>query len=227
MEFDKDGNPITPEYTNQDASASPDNENWEGRFKDTQSAFTKAQTEKYEFATLAVNTDPKNILKITDEKVSKKILNEKWGVDNIEELNMLFPDALKDKKTPDEDFEEDKFEKLEREMKLWKYKETKTKTDEAIAQSIKSNENLAKAIPDIEDRLKEEIKNISQELPAQERVAKAMSIVINSDTQEANAYNLLRGITINKSQTEWGSSDVKFKAQQDALRKEVRNNNNI
>jgi hypothetical protein len=77
MEFEKK---ITPEDKSQIVDTTPENnpEDWEKRFKDTQASFTQAQQEKYELARLLVDADAKNVEKIPDEKVMKKVLQEKW-----------------------------------------------------------------------------------------------------------------------------------------------------
>lgn len=202
--------------------------NFEQMFKDTQSSFTKAQESKIEMAKIIADTDPSKLKDISDEKVVRKILQDKWSVDSLDELQMLYPDVLKTKQEIDESWDESKLEKMEREMKLWRYKETKTKTEEAIASALAANSLLKEGIPDVEDRIKEEMKYISQDLDANERVRRAVTIVAGSNGVEDNAFHLLRWVTTQKSsKQDSDKTDANLKRQQDLLREAVKNNNNI
>jgi len=152
------------------------NGDFEKRYKDTQASFTKAQNDKIEMAKMLVEADPANIEKITDEKIKGKILEEKWGVENIEQLKTLFPSALNPNKEEDED-ELTEVEKLRQEVKLMKYQNTKTKTKEVLEWVISNNKDIVATIPEFEDKLREELKYISDKLSPKDRVAKAFKIV--------------------------------------------------
>lgn len=201
--------------------------NFEQMFKDTQWAFTKSTTSLYKVSRMLVDTNPRALLDIEDDKVVTKILQEKWNVDNIEELNMLYPFALKDKNLDEDETELSKIDMLERKIQLSEYRDTKIKTEEAIASALESNKILTQAIPDIDDKIRRELKNISSELDAKERVRRAISIVSNEVDFETNAYALLRWVTVQKWASDLKSEEAYSKEKQDELRKAVRRNNNI
>lgn len=169
---------------------SSEEQNWEQRFKDTQSAYTKANQEKVELAMALVEANPNNIEIIKDEKVRNKILQDKWGVDNLEELKILFPNYNK----TDEEVEDDKLAQLEKKIKIMEYQSKKVKTNEAIKNAIKENETLLKDIPDYELKILEELKYISPELSEEARVNKALKLVMNTNKSNAPLYATLQGV---------------------------------
>jgi len=226
MEFDKDGNPITPNNDSDDSknpNGNPSGENWnsdwEKRFKDTQASFTKANQERIDMAKLLVDSDPINITKISDEKIRNKIISEKYGVDNLEELKLFHPEVLRPKK--DKDDEEDELtevERLRKEVNLMKYKDRKTKTKEVLETVISANKDIVATIPDFEDKINEELKYISDELSPKDRVTKAFKLVAGSDSSQADAYSILQGITTNKAKKS-DTYEEDLKREQNDLRK--------
>ena len=178
-EFDKDGNPVTPNNDNSEESKNPNgnpseenwkNEDWEKRFKDTQASFTKSQQEKIDMAKILVESDPINITKIPDENIRNKIISEKYGVDNLEELKLFHPNVLNPKKEEDKEDELTEVERLRQEVNLMKYKDRKTKTNEVLDTVISANKDIVATIPEFEDKIKEELKYISDKLSPKDRV---------------------------------------------------------
>ena len=82
---------------------------------------------------------------------------------------------LKDNKNNEED--EDKYVALEKKVKLMEYKETKTKTKEAIDEIKKTHKDLVSTIDGFDEKLAEEMKYLSSELSPQERAQKAFKIL--------------------------------------------------
>lgn len=170
----------------------------EKRLKDTQAYATKARQNEINAYKLLVETNPIAITKIEDEKIKEKILQENWWVDTIEELNIYFPDVLKPSKKvvkkseEEEDDEEDEVTKLKREVELIKLHWTKTKINNAIDELKNVNKEIIETIPDFEEKIKEELKNISSTLEEKERVAKAFVIVTWWAVSKANAYWIIQ-----------------------------------
>ena len=182
MEFDKDGNPITPKQpeNGQDPSSQTSGVDYEQRFKDTQSAFTKERQGKIALANRLVEKDPAEIANIDDDKIKEKILQEKWGVDTVEELNIYYPEILKPKKESKvaEDLDEDsKVTELRRELEIIKLSSKKEKIQSAMSNIVNNNKEIVASIPDFEAKIKEELKFISDELTPEERVSKAFKLV--------------------------------------------------
>lgn len=202
MEFDANGNPIvTPNNTSTDdqtgANQIPgdDGENgsdWEKRYKDTQAFATKAQQDKINMAKMLVEQNPANIERIEDEKVRKKILQDRWDVDTVEELKTLFPDFAKTETNAEED-ELTEVEKLQREVKLMRYQSTKTKINEEIDAFVEKHKEAAASVTNFRDKVNDELKNISEKLSPKERVERATRLVINGNVSTADAYSIMQG----------------------------------
>lgn len=216
MEFEKK---ITPEEQAQIDKTTPDTnpEDWEKRFKDTQASFTQAQQEKYELARLLVDENPKNVEKIPDEKVMKKVLQEKWWVENLDELKSLYPKALSKKSKDEDDDEDNELETLKQKVKLIEYKETKTKMKDTIELIKKDNSNIVSGISDFESKLTEELKYISTDLPVEERVKRAYKLVVDSNISTAQLYALMQWAS--KQKEEFVTNDGKFLKDQNDLRR--------
>ncbi len=177
---------------------SNDESGFEQRFKDTQASYTKAQQAQIEMAKMLVEQDASNVERIPDEKVKRKVLQEKWGVDTIEELKIMFPNYNKSNSDEGED-DETKLEKLEREMKLMRFQNTKTKTNEEIENVNIQYKDIISTIPSFKEKLEEEMKSISEGLSPKSRVEKALKLVLNTNLSPANAYSIMQGISSSKA----------------------------
>lgn len=181
-------------------------EDWEKRFKDTQASFTKSQQEKVEMARMLVEVDASNIEKIQDEKVMKKILKDKWDVESLEELKIMFPNY---NKKPDGEEETDELELLKQKVRLMEHNTTKTKIKEEIERATNWDyKDIIATIPDFQSKLETEMKFISGELSPRERVEKAVRLVINGNVSPANAYAILQG-TSSAIAPKWGEDKDK------------------
>lgn len=195
----------------------------EQMMKDNQSAFTKAQQDKIDLANKLVADNPANVEKISDEKVRKKILQEKWWVDSLEELKIMFPDFWKVEDEDDDD-EKSVIEKLEQKVRLMEHNTTKTKTNEAIDETLNGDyKKVIATIPDFRDKLNSELGNLSSKLNPKERVERAMKLVVGQNVSTANVYAMLQGITLPTShgegEWEWG-----WKIEESPLAQAFKNN---
>ena len=188
----------TPKETNLTSQTDGQDENnkedFEKRFQDTQAAYTKARQNEINMAKLLVENDPANIERISDEVVQKKILREKYWVDTLEELKIIHPDYNKKPEQEDDDWLT-QVEKLEREVKLMKFQNTKTKTNEAIEGIKEQYKDVVATIPDFEQKLSSELKSVSEQLTPKERVEKAFKLVASSDINSANAYSVMQWVS--------------------------------
>ena len=214
----------TPDEAKLNAEANPDldegwKENFEQRYKDTQSAFTKAQQEKIEMARMLVETDPANIRKIADEKVRNKIIQEKWNVETLDQLEYIHPDFAKKPNNDWDDEELSDVEKLKREMKLLKLQTINTKTKEALWEVKVKYAEVIKTIPDFEQKLQTELKYISEGIEPKDRIEKAFKLVVNNETSTADAFSIMQWIDNwwtkidkkEKENKEWSPLDEAFR----------------
>lgn len=219
MELNQDGSQVIPKDEGQgDASPSAQANDWEKRYKDTQWFATKKNQALIDFARTQVEKDPVSIKDVPDKDVQKKILQDKWGVDSIDELETLYPEVLKvGGKDKEQEDEEDKFATLEKKVKLMEYKETKTKTQDAISEIKSTYKDVIATIDGFDEKLLEEMKYISQDLSPKERVSKAFKVVA-SGVEASDVYSLLQGLTAPKSsEKETISQEALTKAQNDIL----------
>lgn len=196
---------------------------FEQRYKDTQASFTKAQQDKIEMAKVMVEQNPSNIKNIPDEKVRNKIIKEKWGVETLEQLEYIYPDYAKKNNNDDnwawEGDDLTKIEKLEREVKFMKLKDTNIKTKEAISEVENKYGEIIKTIPEFETKLQAELKFISEELNPKDRIEKAFRIVVNSNNSTADAFSIMQWINNGWIKTDkkeeknkqWSSLEKAFK----------------
>ena len=173
-------------------------ENFEKMFKDTQKSFTKARQQEIELAKLLVEQNPANIDKITNEVVKNKILNEKYGVENMEELKVMFPDYAKSQNDDDED-DATEIDKIKRELELIKYKNKKNRTKEALENIALMNKDVVSTIDDFEQKMKDELKFISESVEPSERMKKAFKLVVGSNGNSADAYSVMQWVTFAKT----------------------------
>lgn len=160
------------------------------RYDNAEALLTKKSQALVEFARAEVERDPTAIERIPDPKVQKKLLEEKYWVDSIEELKVLFPNALKVNKDKKEE-DEDELSQLKEKVALIEYKTSKTKTNEAIDLVIKENQDIADTIEGFEDKLRSELKYLSSDIPAKERAEKALRLVASTPSPENDAYKIL------------------------------------
>ena len=222
---------ITPEEIEVAKNASPQEiqEAIEKRLKDTQAFATKSRQGEINAYKALVEENPQNLRKIPDEKILEKVLEEKWWVDSIEELEIYYPDVLrpnkgssKGKPKDDENEELDVLTIVQRELELMKHQGTKTKINEALEKITESNKELVDTIPDFHEKMKEELKNISSNLDEKERVARAFTIVSWGMISKANAYGAIQVNNINikvaEKKTEEDEVDALLLKKQNDLR---------
>ena len=211
------------------ADANPEDNGWktdadilEKRFKDTQASFTKAQQSQIEMAKMLVEQDPNNVDKIPDEKVRTKVLQEKWWVESLDELRIMFPDYWK----PLDDGEDDKteLEKLQATVRLMQHNGTKTQINSEIESAESKFKDVIATIPEFRTKLNEELKSISETLSPKDRVDKALKLVLNSSTNSANAYAIMQGLTGFKA---GGNEEKESKKVDASLVKEIMSRNRI
>lgn len=172
--------------------------------------------EAINMAKLLVEENPANVERISDEKIRNKILQEKYWVDNLEELKVMFPDYAKKDDWEDEDLSE--LEQLKQQVKLMQHNNKKTKTKEAIENIAEKNQDIIKQIPDFEEKLTEELKYISDNIDPNERVKKAFSLLSGQVPNSATLYWVLQGMSWVKSDNK-KDYETQLKKEQNEYRK--------
>ena len=151
-------------------------------YKSLQSEFTRTQQDRISAYVKLATKDKKEILDITDRKIQSKVVRELYGLDNVEEVEVIYgKDFWNEKKVEDNSDEDDKYLKLEKEIKLTRFQQEKRELDSAI-QAIKDKNALSFENPETEEKLRDELRYISKELPLEERIKRASQIVLGNTT---------------------------------------------
>lgn len=159
----------------------------EDDYKNLQSSYTKANQERIELATKLAEKDKSSILDIKDKKLQDKVIKELYWLNNLDEVKIIHWDKFYEDRT-DEDDDEDRTSKLEKELKILKYTQTKGEINSAIEEYKKENP-IHFEDGEAEDKLKEELSYISDTLPHKERVRRAATIVF---WNKREAYDALK-----------------------------------
>ena len=148
----------------------------EDDYKNLQSSYTKANQERIELATRLAEKDKSYILDIKDRKLQDKVIKEIYWLNNLEEVKVIHWDKFYETRDDYNDDDEDRTAKLEKELKILKYTQTKWEIESAILEYKKENKILFED-SEVEDKLREELTYISDKLPHKERVKRAASII--------------------------------------------------
>ncbi len=164
----------------------------EDQYKSLQAEYTRSNQEKIDLAVRLAKQDKSYINEIQDKKLQDKVIKELYWFSSLEEAKAVYGDSfMSSKEEESDDYEEDKATKLEKELKLMKWKQDKKEMEAEITRlkskydNFLSDEDVAK--------VEEELKYISDSLPIEERVKRAGNIVLNSKySPEDLAYKLMK-----------------------------------
>ena len=150
-------------------------------YKSLHSEYTRTRQSEISAYVKLATKDKKEILDITDRKIQSKVVKELYGLDNVEEVEAIYgKDFWDEKKIEDDSDEDDKYLKLEKEIKLTRFQQEKRELDSAI-QAIKDKNALQFENPETEEKLRDELRYISKELPLEERIKRASQIVLGNN----------------------------------------------
>lgn len=150
--------------------------------KSLQAAFTKTRQREIALEVKLASKDKKSILEIEDKKLQDKVIKEIYWLNNLEELKLIHWETFyKEKEEDAEGSDDDRISKLEKELKLSKYYQSKLDLDWAIDEYKKANP-LAFEDEWVEDKIIEELKYISSDLSTKERVRRAATIVLGNNS---------------------------------------------
>lgn len=145
----------------------------------TKDSFTQTRQSFLNFCETQVDKDPNSIYDIKDSSVQKKILQKKFSVDTIEELEEIkaINPELFWEEAPQEVIEEsgeDRQRKMEKELERLIYREKKEKEKQAIKMVMDNNPNITSQVDWFEDKMREEMKNFSDTLTIEQKAEKAL-----------------------------------------------------
>ena len=156
-------------------------------YKSLQAEYTRANQAKIDLSIKLANLYKNSILEISDKRLQDKVIKEIYWLNNIEEVKLIHWDSFYAERTTDEE-DEDKFSTLEKKVKLMEYNASKGQLEKAIEDYKKENKIMFE-LEWTEDKIREELKYISTEISAEERVKRAWKIIFGVTTNPTdNAY---------------------------------------
>ena len=191
----------------------------EEEYTNLQAFWTKAQQERIALAWKLASKDPKELLNM-DASIQNKVVKEIWGYENLDELKVMLPDLFDDNDGDDKWSSDDVVEQMKREQQLLRMKLEKKEINDEIEKFSSSNSDLVNSIPNFTEKVNEELKNISSNLPAKERVTRATKLVAGNSDLSVEAYLQLQWKNNIKANNKWVSDDY-IKDAQNALRKSL------
>lgn len=169
-------------------------------YKNLQSEFTKSRQSEIDLAIKLARKDKSEILNIKDYKIQSKVIKELYGLDNLEDVKLIhWEEFYKEKETEDGD-DSDELTKIRNELKLLKYSQNKSELENSFEEFKKENKDLFLS-EWAEERLKEELKYISSELPTKERIKRAAKVVFAISPTDAAYLSLVQKV--------WTSGEAK------------------
>ena len=147
-------------------------------YKSLQAFATRTRQFAIRTAIDAVEANPQYISSIEDKSVQDAVVKHKYGFDNYEQLIAVMWDNFSQSNSNDwGNGDENIPTKLEKEVRLLKYQQEVTQIDNAIAEYKMSNPQMF-AEEDAEQKLREELKFISDKLPIKERIRRSAQIAL-------------------------------------------------
>ena len=160
---------------------------YEKAYKALQPEYDRWNDEKYKLALELTKANKWSLLSMST-KVQNKVIKELYWLNNIEELKLIHWDNFFTRKNDEEEEKTDN-EKLLQEIKLIKYNQTKNEIDSEIENLKKENKELFLEWW-AEDKLREELKYLSDNLPIKERIKRAAKIALMPNVDNTTAAYL-------------------------------------
>lgn len=138
-----------------------------------QSEYTRTRQAAIEMATELARSNPESIKGIKDWRLQDSVVKNLYGVDTFAQLIAIHWENFASNNEDDENLS--KQDVLEREIRLLKYQSQTAQIDQAIKEYKLSHPEIF-SVAWSEEKLREELKYISGELSADERVKRASAI---------------------------------------------------
>lgn len=166
-----------------------------------QSEYTRTRQALIESNVELAKANPTYLNSIKDTKLQNSVVKQLYGFDTYEQAVAVLGQDFNAPSEEGGNGDEDRTLKLEREIKLMKYNSSKSEVENAIKDYKLTNPQYF-VDPSAEDKLREELKFISGELPVSERIKRASQIaLVPSYDPTSVAYQVLNSWSI----VNWGN----------------------
>lgn len=156
-----------------------------------QAEYTRTRQALIEVSVEQAKANPTYLNSIKDTKLQNSVVKQLYGFDTYDQAVAVLGQDFNASSNDDGNGDEDRTLKLEREIKLMKYNSSKSEVENAIKDYKLTNPQYF-VDSTAEDKLREELKFISGELPIEERIKRASHIALSpSYDPTASAYQIL------------------------------------
>lgn len=175
-----------------------------------QAEYTRTRQALIEVSVEQAKANPTYLNSIKDTKLQNSVVKQLYGFDTYDQAVAVLGQDFNAAPNDDGNGDEDRTLKLEREIKLMKYNSSKSEVENAIKDYKLTNPQYF-VDPTAEDKLREELKFISGELPIGERIKRASHIALSpsydptaSAYQILNSWSMVNGgnVTLNDNRSE-------------------------
>jgi len=173
----------------------------EEEYKNLQAFSTKANQWLIDTSKKLIEANPKELLNM-DSTIQNKIIKDKWGYDNIDELKSFLPEVLWEGEPEiinNDKWGNDIYNSLKREQEMLKYKLNKKEIDDEVDKYMSTHSQLLNSVPQFKEKVIEELKYISSDLTNKERVSRATKLVSGNTDISVEAYLQLQWKNVIKS----------------------------
>jgi len=168
--------------------------------KNLEGDYTRSRQDAIDLATQLVQANPKALATIKDIRIQNAVAKQVYWFDTYNQLIAVVGENFH---TSADEENLDKTEKLEREVRLLRYKSESGELDNAIDSFIAQNKDVV-TTPEDEAKLRAELKFISSELPAKERIRRASAIAFGTMPNTTSVYKKIAIWT----STNWGNGNM-------------------
>lgn len=188
-------------------------------YKNLQAFATRTRQFAIKTALDAVEANPQYISSIEDKSVQDAVVKHKYGFDNYEQLIAVMWDNFSQSNSDNGgNGDENIPTKLEKEVRLLKYQQEVTQIDNAIAEYKMSNPQMF-AEEDAEQKLREELKFISDKLPIKERIRRSAQIALAPVVDPSNVA--FAALNLGRTPTNSGNPNPKVDAKELEKQKQI------
>lgn len=188
-------------------------------YKSLQAFATRTRQFAIKTALDAVEANPQYISSIEDKSVQDAVVKHKYGFDNYEQLIAVMWDNFSQSNSNEGGNDDENIStKLEKEVRLLKYQQEVNNVDNAISEYKMSNPQMFTE-DGAEEKLREELKYISDKLPIKERIKRSATIAL---APVSDPYNVaFAALNLGRNPTNSGNPNPKVDAKELETQKQI------
>lgn len=176
--------------------------------KNLEGDYTRSRQDAIDIAMQLVQANPKALSTLKDSRIQNAVAKQVYWFDTYNQMIAVVGENFYESQ---EDENLDKTTKLEREVRLLKFKSETSELDSAIEAYVAQNKNVISNAAD-EAKLRDELKYISTDLPAKERIRRASAIAFGTLPNTNSVYKQIAVWT----STTWGNGTLSQISQQES-----------